>query len=221
MRPAGVQPIGRRLRGGIERAAMPARRRALRDQRIDAAGDRHLGLRQCRDGADGADAGGTQPLAFVGARQAESERDRLRAHIEHHVQLRRPVVVVVAGFAEAGAVALRLIGKGRRVALDRRGCARTGLWHKEIDAQRARRQSARRRDALGEHLGSQVTGRDETEPAGVRSGRRQFGRRRPARHRGDDHRNSEVADVEPGHHRTAFANRRTSCGSALMFGRMT
>ena len=69
-----LQRIGRRLRSGIERAAMPARRRALRHHHIDAAGDRRLGLRQCRHGADGGDADVTKPLALSGGRQAERER---------------------------------------------------------------------------------------------------------------------------------------------------
>ena len=191
-----VQRLSGRLRARVEGAAMPARRRALRSERVDAAGERGLRLGQRGHGADDRDACLAQPQALLGARHAERERRDVRPQVQQHLDLGRPVVVVEPRLTELGAVALGLRRERLGVALDVRRCARTRLWHKQIRADRAGSQAAGRGEPLGEHLGSQVTRSDEAEPAGIRPGGREFRRRRPTGHRRDDDRHSEIAKVE-------------------------
>ena len=200
-----VEGLGGRLRARVERAAMPAGRRALYSYSVDAAGDRGLRLGQRGHGADDRDARLAQPSALLGARHAEGERRDGRPHVEQHLDLGRPVVVVEPRLTELGAVALGLRRERLGVELDVPRGARTRLWHKQIRADRAGSQAARRGEPLGEHLGSQVTRSDEAEPACIRPGGRKCRRRRSTGHRRDEDRHRQIAKVE--RHRS-FVSRR-------------
>ena len=90
---------------------MSARRRALRSERVNAAGERDLRLGQRGHGADDGDACLAQPQALLGARHAERERRDVRPQVQQHLDLGRPVVVVEPRFTELGAVALGLRGQ--------------------------------------------------------------------------------------------------------------
>src|SRR5690606_3640604 len=151
----------------------------------------------------------------------------------------RPVVVIEARFAERHTVPFGLTGEVQCVPLQLCGERGIRLWGEEIHPDRAGGQPAGGDDPVGEVGGAQVSGREESAPAGPAARGGQLGSGRSARHRGDDDRVAQVAQVEAGartragpgkragatrtgwgirHHRTALANSSTSCGSLPRLG---
>ena len=82
----GGEQFGQWLRvglcDGVERAAVPARRRALHRDRVDTAVHRGIRLVDRGHGADRGDARVAQPRALLDARQSERERCHLGPQVE-------------------------------------------------------------------------------------------------------------------------------------------
>jgi hypothetical protein len=94
----------------------------------------------------------------------------------HYVEFRGPVAVVIARLPETNAVVFGLIGQRGRVRIELCRRAGTGLRHKQIDAQRTRRQLPRRDDAFGEHIRRKKARGDEAETTRVCRRRGKLGR---------------------------------------------
>ena len=198
------EQLGQRLRvrrcDRVEGAAMPARRCALHGNGVDAAVHRRVRFLDGGHGADRGDARVAEPLAFLGARQAERERRHLGPQVEQDVELGRPGVVVVDRITQLGPVALRIGRQRRGVLLDPVRGGGAGLRGEQVDAERAGGQLACGDDALGKRIGGQVAGRDEPQSARIGTGGGELGRRRTARHRCDDHRNRKRPHVKTARH---------------------
>jgi hypothetical protein len=191
-----IERLCRRHRGGIERAAMPTRVGTLCGQDVDTAGDRGLALGQRGDRRDGGDTEFPQSRADRGVGQPERERHHLRTHVHHQFQLRRPLVVVIAGLAEFGVVPTRLVLQGGRVAVDRLAGRDTRLRYEEVHPEWPRRQRTRCRDTLGERVHGEISAGQEAETTRVGRGRGEFGRAGAAGHRRGDHRDRQRSQVE-------------------------
>ena len=195
----GQRLVGR-LCGRVECAAVATRGRALQDEGFSTPVHRRLRFLHGGHRGDGRDPGVVEATAPVGRRQAEREGHHLGSQVEHHIKLRRPFVVAIDGITQSDTVMLGLGSQRGRVTVDGGTGARTRLRDKQIDAERAGCQLARREDAVRKGVGGQVAARHEPETAGVGSGGSQFGRRRPARHGRDDHGNGQISYVKTVRH---------------------
>ena len=142
----------------------------LRDARLREVGHRHPDL-----GAAARERGD-----HLRARAAEGERDDGHPFVGEHLQLRIPSVVVEPrlGRLDVLRLAQPLDVRAHRLLVDV-GAA----GHEEVDAVGSRRPLPQGVDVRSQHVGAEVAGGEEAEPAGLADRGRERGRRRAARER--------------------------------------
>ena len=122
---------------------------------------------------------------------AERERDDVRALSRDDIELRLPLVVAPFRGADGHAVAIFLLTQAACVVGDRGLVGLVARRVEEVDAERAGRRRAHRRDLPLHRRCGLVSGGEEAEAAGLGDCGDELRRRRAAGHRSSDNRHVE------------------------------